>query len=177
MIPSDHFVYFYNEIFKELEKLGPEALDRYYARVADRQAYFTLEAFKRDGLKGMYDYWERIRIEENCQSVNELDEKRGLYQARMLKCPSLTKALESDAGPCRVYCNHCPGWVNRVITQAGYYVCYNLVGREAPQCMYVVTKDRQVAEAKRREWLRDYSPDLISDNFAEVDRLRSASKG
>ena len=48
MIPSDHFVYFYNEIFKELEKLGPEALDRYYARVADRQANFTLDAFRRE---------------------------------------------------------------------------------------------------------------------------------
>ena len=46
MIPSDHFVYLYNEIFKELERLGPEALDRYYARVADRQAYFALDGFK-----------------------------------------------------------------------------------------------------------------------------------
>ena len=47
MIPSDHFVKFYNEIFKYLERRGGDALDRYYARVADRQAYFTLEAFKR----------------------------------------------------------------------------------------------------------------------------------
>ena len=83
MIPSDHFVYFYNEIFKELEKLGPEALDKYYARVADRQAYFTLEAFKRDGLKGMYDYWERIRIEENCQMETELTDDH--YRLRMTR--------------------------------------------------------------------------------------------
>ena len=47
MIPSDHFVKFYNEIFKFLERKGPEALDRYYARVAERQAYFTLDAFRR----------------------------------------------------------------------------------------------------------------------------------
>ena len=38
MIPSDHFVKFYNEIFKYLEKKSPGELDRYYARVADRQA-------------------------------------------------------------------------------------------------------------------------------------------
>ncbi len=44
MIPSDHFVKFYNEIFKYLERRGGDALDRYYARVADRQAYFTLDA-------------------------------------------------------------------------------------------------------------------------------------
>ena len=66
MIPSDHFVKLYNEIFKFLANRGPGELDRYYERVAGRQAFFTLEAFKRDGLKGMYDYWERIRIEENC---------------------------------------------------------------------------------------------------------------
>ena len=65
MIPSDHFVYFYNEVFKEIREQGAVALDRYYARVADRQANFTLDAVRREGLKGMYDYWERIRIEEN----------------------------------------------------------------------------------------------------------------
>lgn len=168
MIPSDHFVYFYNEIFKELEKLGPEALDKYYARVADRQAYFTLEAFKRDGLKGMYDYWERIRVEENCEMINELDEKRGFYQSRMIKCPSLSKALESDAGPCRAYCNHCPGWVNRVISRAGYYACYNLVGRDVPQCMYFVSKDRKLVEAKKEKWLAEYGADLVYDNFDQL---------
>ena len=36
MIPSDHFVYFYNEIFKFLRERGQDELDRYYARVADR---------------------------------------------------------------------------------------------------------------------------------------------
>jgi hypothetical protein len=45
MIPSDHFVKLYNEIFKLLEAKGPAELDRYYARVAERQAFFTLEAF------------------------------------------------------------------------------------------------------------------------------------
>ena len=168
MIPSDHFVYFYNEIFKELEKLGPEALDKYYARVADRQAYFTLDAFKKDGLKGMYDYWERIRVEENCQSWNDLHEKEGFYQSRMNKCPSLTKALESDAGPCHVYCNHCPGWVLRVFTMAGYYGVFNMKSRTVPQCAKFVTKDRRLAEAKKREWIAEYGEDLIYDNLDKL---------
>ena len=95
MIPSDHFVKFYNEIFKFLEKKGPEELDRYYARVADRQAFFTLEAFKRDGLKGMYDYWERIRIEENCDMTHDYNDK--FYHLKMNTCPSLSKVLDNDA--------------------------------------------------------------------------------
>jgi len=168
MIPSDHFVYFYNEIFKELEKLGPEALDKYYARVADRQAYFTLDAFKKDGLKGMYNYWERIRVEENCQSVNELHEAEGYYESHMDKCPSLTKALESDAGPCHVYCNHCPGWVLRVFTAAGYYCVFNLKGRTKPQCAKFVSKDRKLVEARKSKWIAEYGADLIYDNLDKL---------
>ena len=168
MIPSDHFVYFYNEIFKELEKLGPEALDRYYARVADRQADFTLEAFRRDGLKGMYDYWERIRIEENCDLEAVLDGRGEFYMLTMRKCPSLTKALESDAGPCDVYCNHCPGWVLRVITRAGYYNVYNVMGRTDPRCVSFITPKRSLAEAKKREWIAEYGEGLVYDNFNEL---------
>ena len=93
MIPSDHFVKFYNEIFKYLERRGGDALDRYYARVADRQAYFTLDAFKRDGLKGMYDYWERIRIEENCDMTHEYNDT--FYQP----LSRLGGARHRDGGP------------------------------------------------------------------------------
>lgn len=168
MIPSDHFVYFYNEIFKELEKLGPEALDKYYARVADRQAYFTLDAFKSNGLKGMYDYWERIRVEENCDLVADLHEDEGYYQTWMRKCPSLTKALESDAGPCASYCNHCPGWVVRVVTEAGFYIVYNMKSRTIPHCAKFVTRHRALAEKKKREWIAEYGANLIRDNLDKM---------
>ena len=173
MIPSDHFVYFYNEIFKFLEKKGPEALDRYYQRVARRQADFALKQFKERGLRGMYEYWERIRVEENCDSVNEIDAGGRFYQSRMNVCPSLTKALESDAGPCASYCNHCPGWVLRVIAAAGFFCVFNIRSRTVPHCAKFVTRDRALAEAKKREWLRTYSPDLIYDNFDEVERTKS----
>lgn len=168
MIPSDHFVYFYNEIFKELEKLGSDALDRYYACVAERQAYFTLESFKKNGLRGMYDYWERIRIEENCDLVNELNEKEGYYMARMRKCPSITKALESDAGTCLSYCNHCPGWVLRVLTKAGYYGVYDIRGRALPRCDLFITQSRALAEKKKKEWIGEFGTDFIYDNLDKL---------
>ena len=94
MIPSDHFVKFYNEIFKYLEKKGPNELDRYYERVAERQAFFTLEAFKRDGFKGMYDYWERIRIEENCDLTHEYGDN--FYHLRM-DCPKSRTTMPRHA--------------------------------------------------------------------------------
>jgi len=166
MIPSDHFVKFYNEIFKFLEKKGPGELDRYYARVAERQAFFTLDAFKRDGLKGMYDYWERIRIEENCDMTHDYDDV--CYHHRMNKCPSLSKVLDNDAVPCARYCDHCPGWVGRVIAWAGFYYVSDLIGRDVPQCESWFFKRREDAEKKYAERVALHGEDVVRNNFALV---------
>ena len=169
MIPSDHFVKFYNEIFKFLDRKGPEELDRYYARVADRQAFFTLDAFRRDGFRGMYDYWERIRIEENCDLVHDYSDT--CYHLRMDKCPSLSKVLDNDAAPCARYCDHCPGWVGRVIARAGYYYVCDLVGRTSPQCEFWVFRTREAAEEKRAEIAALRGEDLAPTNFAFVGKV------
>ena len=167
MIPSDHFVYFYNEVFKEIREQGPAALDRYYARVADRQANFTLDAFRREGLKGMYDYWERIRIEENCQMETELADDH--YRLRMTKCPSLTKAMESAAGACPVYCDHCPGWVLKVFSMAGYWGVYDIVSRTESVCDLWAYADAGLAKRKYDELvaLRG-GTDLVKTNLGTV---------
>ena len=166
MLPSDHFVKFYNEIFRFLQKKGPEALDRYYGRVADRQAFFTLDAFRRDGLKGMYEYWDRIRVEENCDLSHEYDGR--CYHLRMNVCPSLSKVTDNDAGPCDAYCDHCPGWVGRVIAAAGYYMVYDIVGRTVPRCEFWVYGAKADAEAKRDELVARRGADLVrtSPNMA-----------
>ena len=166
MIPSDQFVRFYNEIFKFLAKRGQEHLDRYYERVAQRQAYFIVEQFKRDGLKGMYDYWNRINIEENCDLRVSYDDK--CYRGEMVACPSLAKAVDNDAGGCPKYCDHCPGWVLRVMTMAGYYGVYNLVGRDVPKCDFYAFKNRADAEAKYKEFVEKYGADLI---YTNLDKL------
>ena len=166
MIPSDHFVKLYNEIFKFLESKGADALDRYYARVAERQAFFTLEAFRRDGLKGMYDYWSRIKVEENCDMDLVLTD--GCLEARMNVCPSLTKVLDNDAAPCRVYCDHCPGWCGRVIAQAGHFMVYDIVGRTVPKCVQYIYSDRARAEAKYAELVALRGEDLVKNNFVYV---------
>ena len=164
MIPSDHFVKFYNEIFKYLEKKGSDELDRYYERVAERQAFFTLEAFKRDGFKGMYDYWERIRIEENCDLTHEYGDN--FYHLRMDWCPSLSKVMDNDAAPCERYCDHCPGWVGLVLAWAGYYIVYDIVGRQTPQCDFWAFRTREEAEAKRDERIALHGKDVVFTNFA-----------
>lgn len=130
MIPSDHFVRFYNEVFKFLDKKN--GLQDYYREIAEGQNFHCLELFRSKGLQGMYEYWERIRIEENCDMTLKVTDE--YFELTMHHCPSLSKVVDNDAGPCLKYCDHCPGWVIPVIEKAGYICEYNMVGREIPQC-------------------------------------------
>ena len=166
MMPSDHFVMFYNEMFKFLAEQGPLALDRYYARVAVRQGNFTLDQYRREGLKGVYDYYCRIRVEENCDLDLEL--KPDCLLLRMNKCPSLAKALDSDGGACPVYCDHCPGWCLRVLAAAGFWEVYDMVSRTEPVCDEWIYRDRELCRQKYNELLKKRGPDLIRTNLDVV---------
>ena len=68
MLPSDHFVLFYNELFKMLEEKSHQDLQEYWMEISGLQKTINGPFIEKDGLKGMYDYWEHIRIEENCQA-------------------------------------------------------------------------------------------------------------
>ena len=149
MIPSDHFVRFYNEVFKFLDHTGPADLEKFWRHVARHQERHCLEVFRRDGLKGMEDYWNHIRIEENCDLDMFRDERH--LETSMNKCPSLSKALDNDATCCEHYCDHCPGWVGRVLTAAGFWLVYDVLDRKKPQCRSYIYPCRQDAEAKLQE--------------------------
>jgi len=164
MLPSDQFVLFYNEVFKYLVKRGPKDLDRYYARVAERQGDFALDLFRK-GLKGIYEYYTRITIEENCDMDMELTDDYLLL--KMNKCPSLSKALQSETGACPVYCDHCPGWCLRVVTKAGYWEVYDMVSRTEPVCDEWIFTDPEKCRAKYRELLAKRGPDLIRTNLEQ----------
>lgn len=130
MIPSDHFVRFYNEVFKFLAERNE--LEEYYLEISRHQELHCLQLFKEKGLQGMYDYWEHIRIEENCEM--SLDLQPECLTLTMHHCPSLSKVIDNDASACEKYCDHCPGWVLPLLEKAGYVCEYNLVDRKIPQC-------------------------------------------
>jgi len=163
MIPSDHFVRFYNEVFKFIAKKGDAALKKYYDRVAENQEYHCLELFQKKGLHGMYEYWEHIRIEENCDMVNRLEDD--CYSFEFFSCPSLSKVVDNDAGACPQYCNHCPGWILPLMTKAGVYAVYNLIDRQTPRCEMYVYKEKSRAVAKTAELTNKYGSDVILTNF------------
>ena len=172
MIPSDHFVRFYNEVFKFLD--GENALKPYYDEISRHQELHCLEVFNRNGLNGMYDYWEHIRIEENCDM--ELTLRDHMLELYMRRCPSLSKVIDNDAGPCKKYCLHCPGWVFPLLAKCGYYAVDDLVSLTEPQCREFIFDNRADAEAKYEELLSSgRDPEAIVNNFDYFDGKKQTS--
>ena len=147
MIPSDHFVRFYNEVFKFLDKAG--GLRAYYDEISRHQELHCLALFRDKGLRGVYEYYQKIYKEENCQGKVLLNGHELLLS--MDRCPSLSKALDNDAGACPKYCLHCPGWTAAIYRKAGLYQVYDLMGLDEPRCCEWIYDDRAAAEAKYRE--------------------------
>ena len=165
MIPSDHFVRFYNEVFKFIVAKGGNEIDKYYDRISKNQEYHCLSLFKEKGLRGMFEYWEHIKIEENCDMVNHLDED--CYSFEFFSCPSLSKAVDNDADPCPEYCNHCPGWILPLMTKTGFFAVYNLIDRKLPRCEMYVYRDKTKAQLKADELVARYDKDVVLTNFAK----------
>jgi len=179
MIPSDHFVRFYNEVFKFLDRHN--GLEQYYLAISRHQEHHCLDLFSRKGIAGMREYWAVIAKEENI-----ITKKKGVTtDTKMLSsgssiCPSLTKNLDNDAGLCEKYCMHCPGWVIPIFTKTGFYCVYDLVDLRKPTCSMNVFAIREEAEEfKRQRIAGGADPELIYDNLdlsdeVEANKLRLA---
>jgi hypothetical protein len=143
MIPSDHFTKFYNEVFKFLETQGEHALQAYWLEISKNQERHTLELFREKGLEGMREYWDHIRVEENCDLDLDLQDDR--LTLRMNACPSLGKVMDNDAAPMERYCDHCAGWIGPIMERLGYHLVYDVIDRKKPQCVMQVFTDRDKA--------------------------------
>ncbi len=176
MIPSDHFVRFYNEVFKFLDER--DALEPYYREISRHQEKHCLELFRREGLKGVMKYYEKIRFEENCGLEMEFLPDR--LVSRMTACPSLAKVLDSDATPCAKYCDHCSGWSSPLYTKCGIYYIENIISRTEPRCISVRTESREVAQQVYEQFLAEAAaPDLVKSNLGdwkEIERNRALRK-
>jgi len=165
MIPSDHFVKFYSEVFKYLQKQGPEAIKEYYDTIAEHQKTHCLKQFEEKSLAGMKEYWDRIIIEENCDADALLTDKS--YTFYMHGCPSLGKVLDNDAGVCDIYCDHCPEWVLPVMSASNHYCVYDLIGKDIPRCILKAFKNRCDAEVYLEKVKKRHPehPELVKCNF------------
>ena len=145
MIPSDHFVRYYNEVFKALEERGHEHLVAYWRELGKIQTKELGERFREGGLQACYDYWKVIEREENCGAELELTED--YFEFRMNCCPSLSKVLDNDGGASALYCQHCMGWIEPVMEYAGLHAVMDLKSLTEPVCLFRVYADKAKADA------------------------------
>jgi len=139
MIPSDHFVRFYNEVFKALQEKGHDHLVAFWRELGRLQTRELADAFRAGGLQACHDYWSRIVHEENCEAELELTDD--YFEFRMKRCPSLSKAMDNDAGACDLYCDHCMGWIEPTLEAAGLMGAYDIESRTEPHCTFRVYTD------------------------------------
>lgn len=149
MIPSDHFVRYYNEVFKALEKRQIGHLVKYWNSIGDLQKMELAEKFRNGRLQACHDYWTRILKEENC--VGRLTLTQDYLEFRMDRCPSLSKVLDSDATPCKLYCDHCMGWIRPLMAAAGLCAVLDMESRTEPHCVLRVYEDRDKAAEFERQ--------------------------
>ncbi|MBR2440490.1 MAG: hypothetical protein IKB25_09865 [Lentisphaeria bacterium] len=161
MIPSDHFVRFYNEVFKFLDE--KDGLQEYYLEISRHQEFHCLKDFREKGLRGVYDYYLKIRKEENCDLDIILND--GELILKMNTCPSLSKAIDNDAGVCPKYCLHCPGWTAPLYQKAGLYQIFDVMGIENPQCIEWIYEAPERAKAKYKELLKSRPAEELRINF------------
>ncbi len=149
MIPSDHFVRYYNEVFKVLQEMGEEHLVAYWQELGRLQITALAERFRAGGLQAVYDYWERIRQEENCLGTLTLTED--YFEFQMHRCPSLSKAQDNDATACDRYCDHCMGWVQPLMEEVGLHAAHDIHSRTEPHCCLRVYRSAGEAVEFERE--------------------------
>jgi hypothetical protein len=163
MIPSDHFVRFYNEVFKFFDLCGELHVKNYYKFISEEQERYCSRLWAEKKLMGMYEYWERIRIEENCDMIHSVED--GCYMFKFNGCPSLKKICDNDASAFPMYCDHCPGWILPIMSKGGFYVVYDLINRMKPQCQMFVFLDRKRAEEKQTELISIHGSDVVISNL------------
>lgn len=144
MIPSDHFVRFYNEVFKALDRRGRQHVVAYWRELGRLQTAELADEFRQGGIKAAHDYWERILREENCQGDLTLTDD--YFEFRMNCCPSLSKVLDNDAAPSEIYCDHCMGWIEPAMEASGLYAVMDMKSRTEPHCVFRVYQDKEKAD-------------------------------
>ena len=145
MIPSDHFVRYYNDVFKALDELDLEHLAAYWRELGKLQTQELGERFRQGGIQACYEYWKVIEKEENCGAQLTLADD--YFEFRMNACPSLGKVLDNDAAPSLLYCDHCMGWIEPVMEYAGLRAIMDMHSRTEPHCHFRVYADKAKAHA------------------------------
>jgi hypothetical protein len=157
MIPSDHFIRFYNEVFKFLANKSEEDLQAFWLEISYLQESLTGALFTKKGLDGIKEYYDKIICEENLDAETFVTED--YFELVMHHCSSLQKAMDNDAETFSRYCDHCAGWLGPMCARLGFFLVEDLESRTEPHCRAMIFKDK----AKRDAMIAKCKLPLVND--------------
>jgi hypothetical protein len=124
MLGCHDFCGYYEWTFHYLRRrYGLKGVNTYWAKAiaADSQQHYVAAAAER-GLRGLYDSWKKTGADEQCDWSVTLDEDRNLLRLDMRQCPSKGFLLQNNLNADEDYCDHCIGWIDPALNQAGIEV-------------------------------------------------------
>lgn len=139
MISCNEFVLAFSESQKEIDKShGKKDVEKLWKLFSDIYCKKLESCVKKDGLKGVYDYWNEKMGTEGGRY--HLTLRHDEFILDMHFCPSKGKLLNTHVEPYEDYCGHCPALYNDVIERHGFNVDYYIVDPKKAECRIHVRK-------------------------------------
>ena len=139
MIAANEFILAYNGFFKEIHKrFGKEGIDQLWEFFKNSYCQKLNDYIKRDGLKGMYDYWTEVLHAEGGRNYLTLREDEFILDMHF--CPSVGKLRNTPVNVYKNYCGHCTAIYPPIIKKYGFEVEYYILNRKKGECRIHVKK-------------------------------------
>jgi hypothetical protein len=133
MIAANEFILAYNGFFKEIHKrFGKKGVDQLWEFFKDSYCQKLNDYIKKDGLKGMYDYWIEVLCAEGGRYYLTLREDEFILDMHF--CPSVGKLMNTPVSVYKNYCGHCAALYPPIIKKHGFEVDYYILNREKGEC-------------------------------------------
>ena len=140
MIAANEFILAYNGFFKEINRrYGKEGVAQLWEFFKESYCQKLDDYIRRDGLKGMYDYWTEVLHAEGGRYHLTLREDE--FVLDMHFCPSVGKLTNTPVKIYKDYCGHCPTLYSPVIQKYGFKVDYYILERNKGECRIHVRKE------------------------------------
>lgn len=143
MISCTEFIMVYNELFKFLEEAkGREEVVRYWKALSDSFRTDLQEKVKKEGLKGMKDYYDYVLQSENADyTINITEDKLEMF---IRECPSVGILHRSrHIRPYRDYCGHCAVLYARATDKKfGLTTTVDFINRDKGYCRRLVVRKK-----------------------------------
>ena len=153
MISCTEFIPAYSELFKFIDKKsGRQAVYDYWNMIFQPEKSPLNDYLDQYGIRGCWEYWTVIHIEEACDNSQVFNEQEGWHISCMHSCPS--KGRFDKLGymkPFDEYCKHCDGY-EHALNKHGLIQINDFRGDDHACCRTLIY-DPKVFKGDPQEWI------------------------